>query len=361
MVKIQKYQKKNGETAYQFRVYLGMEHGKEKYVKRSGFPTKGKARAALLQLQLEIEEEKESGKKITISDLSKLWLDEYYPTVQESTYIKTNGLIKNHILPSIGDRYVSEITPLQMQELVNTWNMKLIYGRKLKGLMNNLFKYAIRHGYIDNNPVASVVNTKRKRTQEKVDFYDKEELKEFLGYAGEQNNLEQLLFFRLLAFAGLRKQEALALEWGDIDGNTLSVNKAITRGFGGEQIGLPKTDSSKRLISLDQTTVSIFEQYKELSNNTTYLFESRAGKPHPTTIARKWNLSILKNKSLRPITIHQFRHTHASLCFEAGMTLKQVQYRLGHSDMKTTMNIYTHITKQAKDDIGEKFSSYVDF
>ncbi|MFC3921200.1 tyrosine-type recombinase/integrase [Streptococcus lactarius] len=45
---------------------------------------------------------------------------------------------------------------------------------------------------------------------------------------------------------------------------------------------------------------------------------------------------------MRPIRIHGFRHTHASLCFEAGMTLKQVQYRLGHSDLKTTMNIYTH-------------------
>lgn len=64
---------------------------------------------------------------------------------------------------------------------------------------------------------------------------------------------------------------------------------------------------------------------------------------------------------MRPIRIHGFRHTHASLCFEAGMTLKQVQYRLGHSDLKTTMNIYTHITREAKDDIGEKFANYIDF
>lgn len=53
--------------------------------------------------------------------------------------------------------------------------------------------------------------------------------------------------------------------------------------------------------------------------------------------------------------------THASLCFEAGMTLKQVQYRLGHSDLKTTMNVYTHITKKATDEIGEKFANYIDF
>ena len=69
----------------------------------------------------------------------------------------------------------------------------------------------------------------------------------------------------------------------------------------------------------------------------------------------------MEGSDLRPIKIHGFRHTHASLCFDAGMTLKQVQHQLGHSDLKTTMNVYTHITKQAKDDIGERFANYIDF
>lgn len=361
MVQIQKYKKKNGDTAYKFRVYVGVENGKQKYVRREGFSTIGKARQALLQLQLELEEEQTNGKKINIRDLSKMWLDEYYPTVQESTYIKTNGLIKNHIIPILGETIVSDITPIQMQETVNDWNKKLVYGRKLKGVMNNIFKYAIRYGYIQQNPLNGVINTKRKRSEKTVDFYDKEELKQFLRIVNEKGTLEQLAFFRLLAFTGLRKQEALALEWSDISGNTLSVNKAITRGFDGEQIGLPKNETSKRLVSLDDETIKILKTYKKESSKTTFLFESPSGKPRPTTVARKWNLNLLKGESLRPITIHQFRHTHASLCFEAGMTLKQVQHRLGHSDLKTTMNIYTHITKQAQDDIGNKLASFIDF
>lgn len=91
------------------------------------------------------------------------------------------------------------------------------------------------------------------------------------------------------------------------------------------------------------------------------MFPSEDGAIMSDSLPRKWMHQLLRDKELRPITIHGFRHTHASLCFEAGMTLKQVQHRLGHSDLKTTMNIYTHITKQAKDDLGEKFSSYIDF
>ncbi len=64
---------------------------------------------------------------------------------------------------------------------------------------------------------------------------------------------------------------------------------------------------------------------------------------------------------LKKIKIHGFRHTHASLLFEAGADIKDVQERLGHTDIKTTMNIYTHITPARKEETAEKFSKYVNF
>nr|WP_063281025.1 tyrosine-type recombinase/integrase [Lactococcus cremoris] len=72
---------------------------------------------------------------------------------------------------------------------------------------------------------------------------------------------------------------------------------------------------------------------------------------------RKWLHEIIKNNDLESIKMHGFRHTHASLLFDSGMILKQVQYRY----LKTTMNVYTHITESAKDNIGDKFSAYIDF
>ena len=360
-MEIKSYKKKNGDTAYGFTVYIGKENGKSKYARKRGFETKGKARAALLQLQNDLESEEQTKKEITVEEISEKWLKEYSETVQDSTYIKTSRNFKNHIYPAFGDRKISSITPLQMQEQVNEWSKKLVYGRKLKGLMNHVFKYAIRHGYIDSNPVDSVVATARKKIDSRSDFYNKDELKTFMKLVAKTKDLEKLVLFRLLSFTGARRGEILALEWKDWNDNTLDINKAITRGFTGEEIGSTKTVSSKRLISLDQTTQKILKKWRKQKPGTRYIFENEFGKPIPTSLPRKWLLGILKDSKLRPIKIHGFRHTHASLCFDAGMTLKQVQYRLGHSDLKTTMNVYTHITTQAKDDIGERFAKYIDF
>lgn len=360
-MEIKSYKKKNGETAYGFIFYIGKENGKSKYARKRGFETKAKARAALLQLQNDLESKKETKRDITVKEISEKWLKEYYETVQESTYIKTSRNFKNHIYPDLGNRKIASITPLQMQEQANEWARKLVSGRKLKGLMNNVFKYAIRHGYIDSNPIDSVVTTARKKIDNTSDFYNKDELQTFLKLVEQNEDLEKMVLFRLLAFTGARKGEVLALEWADWSNNTLSINKAITRGFAGEEIGSTKTASSKRLISLDEKTKNILQEWKEQNPGTRYIFENEFSKPIPSSLPRKWLLAILKDSDLRPIKIHGFRHTHASLCFDAGMTLKQVQYRLGHSDLKTTMNVYTHITKQAKDDIGERFANYIDF
>lgn len=360
-MEIKSYKKKNGDTAYMIRVYMGKVNGTSRYVTRRGFPTKAKARAAILSLQEELEAAEVARTEKTVKEVAELWLKEYYDTVQESTYIKTSRNVQNHIYPALGEYKIASLTPLQMQEQVNIWSKKLVYGRKLKGLMDNICKYAVRHGYTDNNPMASVITTGRKKVENASDFYDKDELKVFLNLVEQTGELEKIVLFRLLAFTGARKSEILALEWADWVDNTLSINKAVTRGFGGEEIGPTKNVSSKRLISLDQKTVELLEDWEDKRQGSKYIFQGKEEKPMPGSLPRKWLLQILKNQKLRPIKIHGFRHTHASLCFEAGMTLKQVQHRLGHSDLKTTMNIYTHITKQAKDDIGERFANYIDF
>lgn len=360
-MEIKSYKKKNGETAYMIRVYMGKVNGTSRYVTRRGFPTKAKARAAILNLQEELENAEVARTEKTVKEVAKLWLKEYYDTVQESTYIKTSRNIQNHIYPALGEYKIASLTPLQMQEQVNVWSKKLVYGRKLKGLMDNICKYAVRHGYTDNNPMASVITTGRKKVENASDFYDKDELKVFLNLVDQTGELEKIILFRLLAFTGARRSEILALEWADWIDNTLSINKAVTHGFGGEEIGPTKNASSKCLISLDPKTVELLREWQAESQGNKYIFQGEEEKPMPGSLPRKWLLQILKDQKLRPIKIHGFRHTHASLCFDAGMTLKQVQHRLGHSDLKTTMNIYTHITKQAKDDIGERFANYIDF
>ena len=102
---------------------------------------------------------------------------------------------------------IASITPLQLQEQINEWSRKLVYGRKLKGLMNNIFKYAIRYGYISTNPVDSVTTLVKKESESSSDFYDKDELKAFMKLVDDTDDLRKKVMFRLFAFTGARKGE----------------------------------------------------------------------------------------------------------------------------------------------------------
>lgn len=144
----------------------------------------------------------------------------------------------------------------------------------------------------------------------------------------------QHAFFRHLAFTGMRKGEALALTWNDIDTslNELKINKALAQGIDFRLvIQSPKNHSSVRTLSIDDNTVKLLQ---------------------------RWQMKQ-RDDNLKKITIHGFRHTHCSLLFEAGRTIEEVKDRMGHSDIKTTMNIYTHVSKDVKDEVASNFAKYV--
>ena len=360
-MEIKAYKKKNGTTAYKFRIYLGKENGKDKYIKRSGFSNKTDAKAAIMQLQSEIDNPTPKS-DMTFRELYNEWLVIYEKEVQNSTYYKTTRAFDKHVLPKFGDEKLSDFTPLQLQEFQNDLSDKLKFARKLFGMIRKVFNHAALYGYIQSNPALPVTSPKIKRTAEdKKDFYNPDELKEFMRLLEKTNNIKKIALFRLLAFTGIRKGELLALEWSDYRRKTLDINKAVSNSPLGLEVSATKTKASIRLISLDDKTCDILNRLHLAFPDSTKIFESENGGILSPSKPRKWLHEIIKNSDLEPIRIHGFRHTHASLLFDSGMTLKQVQYRLGHSDLKTTMNVYTHITEFAKDNIGDKFSAYIDF
>src|SRR5699024_1230342 len=170
----------------------------------------------------------------------------------------------------------------------------------------------------------------------------------------------------------MRVGECLALTWHDLDfkNNILNMNKTLAYTEKGLEIQVPKTKASVRIISLDVETIKVLkewqlEQRKQLlkiginsmnkhkvifnSNNNVFIFNS--------VIA--YDIKLIANKAgIYPITTHSFRHTHATLLFASGMDIKQVQARLGHSNVQTTLNIYTHAMKDKQDKIGDEFARY---
>ncbi|WP_205272275.1 tyrosine-type recombinase/integrase [Lactococcus taiwanensis] len=359
-MEIKAYKKKNGTTAYKFKAYIGKKNGKSQYAEKSGFKTKADARAALHSIQEEIDNPTPKN-AMTFKEFYDEWLLVYEKSVQNSTYYKTTRAFEKHVLPVLGNTSLSDFTPLELQNFRNDLSEKLKFARKLFGMVRKVFNHAVLLGYIQANPAAAVTSQGiKKKVKEKKDFYDTDELRDFLGLVEKTNDIKKIALFRVLAFTGIRKGELLALEWKDYRKSTLDINKAVSHSPVGYET-LPPKANSNRLLSLDKKTCKILDALHQTYPKSTRIFESENGGMLSPSKPRKWLLEIIKDKNIEPIRIHAFRHTHASLLFESGMSLKQVQYRLGHADLKTTMNIYTHITKFAKDKIGQQFSDYIDF
>lgn len=379
---IEKYELKNGEKRYRFQIYVGIDPltGKEKRTRRSNFKTQKEAKLELARIKLQID----NGtffKQVaeTYLDVYNLWVKQYEKTVEESTFIKTTGIFRNHILPIMSNYKIEKITIDVCQKHVDEWANKLKHFQKVRSYAAKVLNFAIKRGYIQTNPFDYVdmpVALKKKQAsmeEEEENFYTREELIEFLSCFEKEKNVKAYTLFRLLAFSGMRKGEALALTWKDIDfiGNKIHINKAISRGKGNKLYLKSTKTGVARTIAMDSSTLDIMkewqkkqkEDYFKLGFNTKspnqLVFSNECNEFLQPTKTRKWIIQVQKKYNLKSITTHGLRHTHCSLLFEAGAKIKEVQVRLGHTDIQTTMNIYAHVTAKAKEDAIQKFETYL--
>lgn len=378
---IKKYQKKNGTIAYMFKAYLGIDPvtGKKKYTTKRGFKSPKEARKAYNRLMVQVEEnDVVTDSQRPFSELADEWFEQYKNTVRESTYVAQKLAYKKHIFPLFGNLKISRISIPYCQKQVNHWYSYYKKYSNLIGLTSSIFKYALSLRLIRNNPMDAVIRPKRKKRIDEerysAPYYEKEELLEFLEIA---KNYPDPIYpiFRILAFTGLRKGELLALRWKDIDfeKRTLSVKQTLATCDKWEiKFQVPKTEKSLRTISIDSETLQVIKRWqlkqkeyflkmgiKPTKNGEQLLFVSEENKPLYLDYVNHNLKIIIKENNLKRITPHGFRHTHCSLLFESGASLKEVQVRLGHTDIKTTMDIYTHVTKRQTEETANRFADFM--
>lgn len=377
---IESYTLKSGEKRYRFQIYIGLDSltGKELRTTRSKFKTKKEAELALARLKLEIANGQY--KKVqaeTYREVYELWVKVYEKTVEESTFVKTTGIFRNHILPAMGDYKIDKINVDICQRHVDEWLEKLVNGDKTKSYASLVMRFAMKRGYIEKNPFDLVdlphKSKRRVTSTEKDKFYTKEQLREFLNAAEQHPNYKVYAFFRLLAYSGMRKGEALALTWEDIDFKNaeITINKALGQRTGQKLYAKSTKTGTTRTIKMDEATMVILKEWKKkqkqafliLGYNTLakeqLIFSNTRNSFIQPAKTNDWLKSILRKTELAYVSTHAFRHTHCSLLFEAGATIKSVQDRLGHSDVKTTMDVYAHVTASAKEDAIQKFENYM--
>ncbi|EMF0116552.1 site-specific integrase [Enterococcus lactis] len=385
MAQIKLYKKQDGTTNYMFDYYVGInpKTGKKQKTTRRGFETEEEASLALAELSLLVATEQYLPKKYrTFNDVYTLWLKKYRGIVKESTYAGTLSIFKNNILPYFQEINVQDITTIYCQEIVNKWYK--IHPKRFKRYIyyfNAVMKHANYLELIFKNPMEFVQlpqnNIDLNQYKEFDNFYSKDELLEFLNFTKKNFEHQRFIFFHLLAFTGIRRGEALSLTWNDInfEEKYLHVSKTLTKGENGRfLIHPPKTKASFRKIFLDNQTLNYLQTWKELQKeklNLTFdnprqlLFPNHKNSFLEPNIPKEWLQTIARHykkntgKDLKIITIHGFRHTHASLLYLSGINLKEAQERLGHSNVKTTLNVYTHLSDKQREQTVDKLTEFM--
>lgn len=374
MAVIKKYTKKDGSTAYMFNTYLGVDPltGKSKRTTRRGFKTPKEAKLALAQLQLEYENNDFVKQDYsTFKEVYELWFENYKLDVKASSSLRVNTLFKNRILPKFEKMRINKINSAFCQRVVNEWN-EANESTNLRSYTKRIFQYAISLNLISLNPMNNIVLPRKKSEFKPVanKFLNKNQLICFLDTIKQNETFMNYLVFHFLAYTGLRKGELAALTWDKLNllEATVTINKTAYYLNGEPHITSTKTNSSNRTISLDAETVNLMKIWKLEQKKSLLSKGIRIRKNEEQLVFSNNKNELLHNSFLNQIirkypefTIspHAFRHTHASLLFEAGASIKQVQERLGHSSINTTLEIYTHVTKETEKETADKFLNYM--
>lgn len=383
MGKITKYTDNHGKTKYQFQLYLGKDRttGKVKMTRRRGFNTKSEAQITRSRLIVELKDKGEIEKinNITFKQLYEEWLPIYRSTVRESTFSTTRYIFNKRILPEFEDKFIQKITPQYCQKILLKWyESGFKTYRRWFFYLKKIFDFAKKQEYIKKNPCAELTLPRNSNSFNKPsNYWTKEELIEFFDCIDKTKHPEIYTYFRLLAFSGIRKGESLSLVWSDINfkNSTISISKTLTQGMRGKKIVQPpKTRAGKRVIPLDKNTLATLSQWKEQqtqwynflnvdlkSNDKQLIFANKVNSFLSLYTPGEWLNDIIKKNNLKKITVHGLRHTHASLLYASGVNVKEAQKRLGHSDLATTMQIYTHISEQQERKVVDQLTNYIDF
>jgi integrase len=313
----------------------------------------------------------------TFGSLYDMWFKIHETKVSPATAQNIVLRRKNHIGHVFDSMRIDKISVLTIQ----TWLNKMVDAGKSNNVINyslsdvkNVLAHAVSLGVIPFNPALSVIKPKGKTKEKKLKHYTKDQLIVFLGYLRQKpqndyTNQTNNTFFTLLANSGMRSSEVLALKWTDIKDNRVYVERTWSQtSKKGRFLKSPKTASGKRDFVLDPVTLHLLKVHHMAQNvnnakmgikPSEFIFTDVHGEVLYRDNVNYLSGRIAKVTNLPSIGLHGFRHTHATLLYEAGVSAKAIQERLGHKDIQTTLNTYTHITTKTKEDTAQLYIDYV--
>ncbi|MDK6376722.1 site-specific integrase [Lactobacillus crispatus] len=363
---IYSYKLKSGKTKFGFKTYVGInqETGKPVKVTRQGFATRKEAEQAKTKIKAGGAGKvasKQNKQRKTVNDVWQEFSATQKLSIRPSSLLRTKNLYKK-IEAEFANAYIDSINVDHLQKWTDSCARNYVEYKPIVNLFRKLIKTAIFKGWAESNPFDRVIipkSGKKSATDSKDNYLEANDLEKFLATAKEINS-KIYVFMIITVSLGLRRGEAFALQWKDLDfKNKLAhIRRTVTMtSTGAKSIGPTKTSDKYRRIDgvpMSDKLVSVLKDYHKHANDSKFIICNRKGDYYNTSMASIWLGKIYeKQPRLKRITTHGLRHTLASLLFEtnSNITPQAVQYMLGHKDVKTTLDIYTSVTKKQKENL----------
>lgn len=301
--------------------------GARKTHKKRGFPTKREAQ----EYERNFLTKDHKAKGYTVKMLYEDYRKDFAERLRPSTIVSRDYMFRKHIEPFFGDMEIVNVTPA----IVRNWLM----GRRkylapssvsvLKAMVSSMFNFAIVYYGHSYNPF-SVVRPPDKVEKRATQIWTPQEFEQVVQYASSK--YKPLLYF--LFYSGARIGEALALTFGDIEGNTVHINKTMSVATKDLIPAPPKTRTSVRDIALPRFVMDMIKPpYNVQSTDRVYPI-------HREAVRRALGIAA-KKAGIPRIRLHDLRHSHASYLM-AHFPIPAVSKRLGHANSQITMSTYAH-------------------
>lgn len=398
------------DGVYEIQISNGFrEDGKRDRITETVYGDEDTVIARRDEIKKELKEKKENGQKTandgyTFLEVTKLYLsDRKYSKKVGTTISGYKTYLNNYILPEFGMKKIRNIDTSDLEKLydkmskqISKTTKKPLSGTTIKhthALITAIFNYAIHKKWTLYNP-ALYVEDKPKFDTEEREYYDHDEINHALdclnlmpehknGVSDKMLHSQNLRFktaITILFNGGLRKEELFGLKWKDIKWNThiFEIRRAIVsidaEEFDEEDIievissslvcKKLKNDSSRRNITMPTVCFDYLIEYRQdqiamglPASDDDYIFQNVRRNLgvvwNPNNLTTEWSEFIVVF-NLKKITVHDIRHSHATDLLSMGVPIQDVSRRLGHSDVATTLKIYTHSNMEQDKLIAQK-------
>ncbi|MAG14933.1 MAG: site-specific integrase [Dehalococcoidales bacterium] len=328
---------------------------KQQWVSVKGTKKDAEKRLAELLYQLDNGTFMKPG-KTTLAEYLERWLKDYaWPNLAPRTAEGYEHIMRRHLIPALGSMTLAHVKPEHLQRYYSeklTGNLSAQTVRHHHTALHKALQTAVEWGLLNRN-VADAVSPPRVQRPE-MQTWSEEDIARFIEAAKDSSYYA--LFYTAL-FTGMRRSELLALRWQDVDLmlSQVYVSRSMHVLKGGRVIfRSSKTAKGRRTVALPPSAILLLKEHHEKQNleramlgipltNDDLVFSQFDGKSLlPNTVTHAW-IKLVRRAGLKPIRLHDTRHSHASLMLKQGVHPKIVQERLGHASIQITLDTYSHV------------------